>query len=81
MSGTRCVNLLMTTVLIVYPNPSNGKININKIVDINVYNILGDMIISKQNINVLDVIKLSPGTYHLQIKYNNKTINKRIIKK
>mgnify|MGYP003640334587 CR=1 FL=1 len=67
--------------LIIYPNPTKHKININKIVDVNVYNILGDMIISKQNINVLDVVKLTPGTYHLQIKYNNKTINKRIIKK
>jgi hypothetical protein len=66
--------------LIIYPNPTSGYININKNVDINVFNIIGDMIISKQNTNVLDVIKLTPGMYNLQITYNNKTINKKIIK-
>jgi hypothetical protein len=66
--------------LIVYPNPTIDKININKNVDINVFNYIGDMIISKQNINVLDVTILTPGIYTLQIMYNNKIINKRIIK-
>ena len=66
--------------LIVYPNPTNGKININKNVDISVIGILGDMIISKQNTNVLDVSRLSPGAYNLRIKYNNQIYNKRIIK-
>ena len=66
--------------LIIYPNPTKGKININKNVDINVFNYIGDMIISKQNINVLDVSKISSGMYMLQITYDNKTINKRIIK-
>ena len=64
----------------VYPNPTNGIININKNVDINVFNYIGDIIISKNNINVLDVSKLSPGIYMLQITYDNKIINKRIIK-
>ena len=66
--------------LIIYPNPTDGKININKNVDINVFNYIGDMIISKQNINVLDVSKLSSGTYMLQIIYKNKSITKQIIK-
>ena len=66
--------------IIVYPNPTNNVININKFVDVRVYNVIGDMIISKQNTNVLDVTELSPGMYTLQIMYNNKTINKRIIK-
>jgi len=68
-------------VLIVYPNPTSGKININKNVDINVFNYIGDMIISKQNVNVLDVSKISSGMYNLQIMYNNKIINRKIIKK
>ena len=66
--------------IIVYPNPASDKININKNVDINVFNYIGDMIISKQNINVLDVSKISSGMYTLQITYKNKIINKRIIK-
>ena len=67
--------------LIVYPNPTSDKININKNVDINVFNYIGDMIISKKNINVLDVSKLSSGMYMLQINYKNKSITKQIIKK
>ena len=67
-------------VLIVYPNPTSDKININKNVDINVFNYIGDMIISETNINVLDVTKLSSGMYTLQIMYKNKSITKQIIK-
>jgi len=66
--------------LIVYPNPAINKININKFVDIRVYNVIGDMIISKDNVNVLDVSKIKSGMYNLQIMYKNKLINKRIIK-
>jgi len=67
--------------IIVYPNPTSDKININKNVDINVFNYIGGMVISETNINVLDVSILSPGIYTLQITYNNKLITKKIIKK
>ena len=67
--------------LVIYPNPTSDKININKNVDINVLNYIGDVVISKKNINVLDVAKLSSGIYMLQITFNNKTINRKIIKK
>jgi len=67
--------------LVIYPNPTNGKININKNVDINVFNYIGDIVISKTNTNVLDVTRLSSGMYTLQITYNGITVNKRIIKK
>jgi hypothetical protein len=79
--GTIPTRESLEDALIVYPNPTSDKININKNVDINVYNYIGDMIISKQNINVLDMSKISSGIYMLQITYKNKTINKRIIKK
>jgi len=64
----------------IYPNPTNGKININQFVDVWLFNMLGDMIIRENNINVLDVTKLNPGIYNIQILYKNNTINKRIIK-
>jgi len=67
--------------IIIYPNPVDNKININTFVDLNVYNMLGDMIISKTNINVLDVSRLHSGVYNIQIMHDEKTINKRIIKK
>ena len=67
-------------VLNIYPNPTKGNIYINQNVDVIVYNIIGDIIISKQNINVLDVTILSPGMYNVRILYDNKIINKKIIK-
>ena len=67
--------------IVVYPNPTDGIININKKVDINVFNYLGDIVISKNNINAIDVSYLSPGVYNLQITYNENTINVKIIKK
>ena len=66
--------------IVVYPNPTQGIININKNVNINIFNSIGDMIISETDINVLDVTILTPGIYTLQIMYNNKIVNKRIIK-
>ena len=64
----------------IFPNPVINNININKNVDINVFNYLGDMIISKQNINVLDVSYLIPGIYLVHIIDNEKTYINRIIK-
>ena len=63
--------------LIVYPNPTIDKLNINKKVDVRMYNSLGDVVILESNINVLDMSKLSSGVYNLQITYNNKIINKK----
>ena len=80
-SGPIPARITLEEALVLYPNPTSDKININQNVDINVFNYIGDMIISKQNINVLDVTKLRSGMYMLQITYKNKTINKRIIKK
>jgi hypothetical protein len=67
--------------IVVYPNPVEEIININKNVDITVYNILGDVVICKTNTNTLDVSYLNPGIYNLQIMCNNKLVNKTIIKK
>jgi hypothetical protein len=66
--------------LTVYPNPVDKEISISKKVDIEVINTLGNVIISKNNTNVLDVTKLIPGAYMLRITYDNKIINKTIIK-
>ena len=80
-SGPIPARITLEEALVLYPNPTSDKININKNVDINVFNYIGDMIISKTNINVLDVTKLSSGMYTLQIIYKNKSITKKIIKK
>ena len=67
--------------IVVYPNPVNQLININTIVDVEVYNNIGEILISKKQINVLDVSKMSPGAYILRIKHNDKYTYKQIIKK
>jgi hypothetical protein len=65
----------------IYPNPTKGIVNINKKVDLKVFNNLGDVVVSKNNTNAIDVSKMSPGIYNIQIKHNNNIINKKIIKK
>ena len=65
----------------IYPNPVSSKIYVNKNVDLIVFSMLGDMIISKQNINTLDVSKMNPGVYVLHIIYNDKSYIKKIVKK
>jgi len=70
----------MDEAIIVYPNPTKNKISINKIVDVSVFNMVGDMITLKQNTNVLDVSGLSPGMYTLRIEYEGNIFNKIIIK-
>ena len=67
--------------LVIYPNPTSSIININKSVNAVIYNNLGDVIISANNTNVLDVSKISPGSYILRIEYKEKIIYKKIIKK
>jgi hypothetical protein len=67
--------------LLIYPNPTSDYINISKKVDVQLFNMLGKLIISKDNISSLDVSKITPGMYNAVIYYNNIKINKRIIKK
>jgi hypothetical protein len=66
--------------LVTYPNPTSDYIYVSKKVDLTVINMLGDILIQKQNVNVLDVSRLTPGMYTVVIKYNNLITNKRIIK-
>ena len=63
-----------------YPNPTNGVLYITKKVDVRVINMLGDVVISEKDINVLDMSRLTPGVYNLFIEYNNIKTSKKIIK-
>ena len=66
--------------IVTYPNPTSDYIYVNKKVDLKVYNLLGDIVIDKVNVDVLDVSILTPGIYSLTIEYNKIKINKKIIK-
>ena len=63
-----------------YPNPTKDYVYINKKVDVKVISMLGDIVISKKQTNVLDVSILAPGLYNVIIEYNKIKINKKLLK-
>jgi len=67
--------------IVVYPNPTTQQININANVDVELYNSIGETLISEKQTSVLDVSRISPGAYILRIKHEDKYIYKQIIKK
>ena len=82
------INEHILTNLIVYPNPVNEKLNIQSqspIIKVEVYNLLGQLLISKYNqttIKSINTTSLNTGVYFIKAtdQNNNYTI-KQIIKK
>ena len=66
--------------LIIYPNPVTDILNISKEINIKVYDMVGNLVISQEKITQIDMTNLPKGIYNLNISYNNKNINNRIIK-
>jgi len=66
--------------LLIYPNPVTDILNITKEIDIKLYDIVGNLIIFKEKTTQINMIDLPSGIYNLNITYNNKIINNRIIK-
>ncbi|WP_264563983.1 T9SS type A sorting domain-containing protein [Flavobacterium sp. N3904] len=74
---------------VLYPNPVNGTLNINtkddiELSTIQIYNILGQLIMvvsNANNINNIDVSTLMPGTYFIKIVSDRGTSNTKFIKK
>jgi hypothetical protein len=66
--------------LIIYPNPVTDILNISKETNIKVYDMVGNLVISQEKITQIDMTNLPKGIYNLNISYNNKNINNRIIK-
>lgn len=70
----------------VYPNPTNGMINIsfsngNTILNASVYNVAGQKLLEVSNTNKIDISNLSSGMYLLKMKdTENNSITKQIIK-
>ncbi|MCF6307571.1 MAG: T9SS type A sorting domain-containing protein [Flavobacteriaceae bacterium] len=76
------------TNLIVYPNPVNEKLNIQSqspIIKVEVYNLLGQLLISKSNktaIKNINTTSLNTGVYFIRVTdQNNNYSIKQIIKK
>jgi hypothetical protein len=67
--------------IIIYPNPTKDIINIaGNEFSINIYNAIGELIISEENPSIIDLSIYSAGMYTLQILYKNNIITKQIIK-
>jgi len=76
----------LSKVIFIYPNPSSDKIFINDLKDgtkVRIYNVNGQMIMSKAYIGSLNISSLPSGIYFLRIndKMNNQMLNLRLIKK
>lgn len=70
-----------------YPNPSDDHIKVTntsgELVQLSVYNILGDEVIKTQLTKVeteLSLSKLPSGVYIVAFYYNDKTLTERLIK-
>jgi len=79
-SATGIEAILAGDDLVVYPNPVGDVLNINKNVDLDVFDSAGRLIISEINTNAIDASLWTPGTYTLRIIWNNRTVIKRIVK-
>jgi hypothetical protein len=65
----------------VFPNPVSSVLSVNKKVDLEVFNYLGNKIISAKQISSLDVSKLTPGIYIMHVIHNEKVSIIRFVKK
>jgi hypothetical protein len=81
------LNLFDNTLsnIIVYPSVVSDVLFItnvkNSIIDIDVYNILGEKVISTKNTNKVDVKELSNGVYIINITDGVRQANRKFIKK
>jgi hypothetical protein len=76
-TGTQPPSRISREKIFLYPNPTKSLLNISKKANIEVYNMVGQMIINKENITILDMSTLTKGIYTIKI---NKLTTKQIIK-
>lgn len=69
--------------LLIYPNPTSGIVFINtdNIESISVVNLLGSIVLTKNNSNNIDLSSLPKGSYVVSIKSDKNVFVKQIIKK
>ena len=81
-SGTVDIEEVGIKHIVVYPNPTTGKINIRTSLDITytLYDFTGREVIKDSADDVIDITTLPNGVYFLSIKHHGKVFNKRIVK-
>lgn len=69
--------------VIIFPNPSNGIINIEsqeELTSVSLFSISGQELINTRNTNIIDVSHLATGVYILRIVSQNGVVEKKIVK-
>jgi aminopeptidase YwaD len=68
--------------IVVYPNPTKDMITIETRLEIEVelYDMIGNKVISEHNAKRLDLSKLSNGIYNLSIIHKDRRYSKKVIK-
>lgn len=61
-------NPIIQSSLGVYPNPTNGMLNLTRITDIEIYSLDGKIVLAETQTNMLDLSNLENGTYILRSK-------------
>ena len=81
-SGTIDVEEFNFDNIVVYPNPTTGKLNIRTNLDITytLYDFTGREVIKDSADDVIDITTLPNGVYFLSIRHHDKVFNKRIVK-
>ena len=81
-SGTLNVDEFTFDAIVVFPNPTNGTLNIRTNLDITytLYDFTGQLIFENSKEKTIDISWLSNGVYFLSIEHHGKRFNKRIIK-
>jgi hypothetical protein len=79
------INIIETVDLSIYPNPTNGIVNIvsnTNIETIEIIDILGNRLF-KSNINnnnaIIDMSKYSMGVYFIEISNNNNRLLRKVV--
>ena len=80
------VDDLLQETISLYPNPTNGIVNIENAegFQIEVYNLLGKVILSKANIankEVINLTNLTSGVYYIKLQNENTTEVKKVVVK
>lgn len=76
---------LLNNELVIYPNPTNGSLNIKidfpyKELKITIFNLRGQKILTANNRTELEISHFPKGLYFIKLKIDNEIIDKKIIK-
>ena len=66
----------------IYPNPTKDILNIDSRValDVEVYDMMGKLVISEKEARQIDLTGIIPGVYNISIIYDKYRFNKRVVK-